>query len=94
VVRLKPNGLRRDALLFGESQSRVVLSVSPDRTDAVLRMAREASVVAEVIGTVGGERLVVEVEADRWGPSCRVDVDVAALADRWGNGLERSLQQP
>jgi len=92
MVRLKPNGLRRDALLFGESQSRVVLSVSRDQTDAVLRMAREAGVVAYAIGTVGGERLVVEVEADRWGPSCRIDAEMATLADRWANGLERSLQ--
>ena len=91
VVRLKPNGLRRDALLFGESQSRVVLSVSPDRTEAVLRIAREGGVAAEAIGTVGGERLVVEVEADRWGPGCRVDADLETLYDRWVNSIEKAI---
>ncbi|MEK6525818.1 MAG: AIR synthase-related protein, partial [Nitrospirota bacterium] len=93
VVRLKPNGLRRDALLFGESQSRVLVSVSPAQTDAVLAIARGVGVAADVIGTVGGERLVIEVEADRWGPGCRIDADVKNLSDHWACSLERSLDQ-
>ncbi|HKW85445.1 MAG TPA: phosphoribosylformylglycinamidine synthase subunit PurL, partial [Nitrospiraceae bacterium] len=93
VVRLNLDGLRRDSLLFGESQSRVVLSVSPAHTDAVLRIAREMGVPAESIGTVGDERLVVEVAPDRVGPGCRIDADLDTLFDRWGRSLERSLSQ-
>ena len=93
VIRLKPNGLRRDALLFGESQSRVLVSVSSAQTDAVLAITRGVGVAADVIGTVGGERLVIEVEADRWGPSCRIDADVKNLSDHWACSLERSLDQ-
>lgn len=91
VVRLSANGLRRDALLFGESQSRVILSVSPARTDAVLQVTRALRVPAKVIGTVGGERLVLDVPADQQGPGCRIDADLATLFDRWAHGLERAL---
>ena len=93
VVRLNSNGLRRDSLLFGESQSRVVLSVGPAHTETVLRIAREVRVPAEVIGTVGGTRLVIDVAADRWGPACRIDADLDTLYDRWGRSLERSIEE-
>ena len=43
---------------FSESASRVVLSVAPDRVDAVLDRAREAGVPAAVVGTATGDRLV------------------------------------
>ncbi len=92
VVRLTLNGLRRDALLFGESQSRVVLSVSPDHADQVLRIAAERGVMAVAIGRVGGGRLVIEVADDRKSPGCRIDVDLTTLQDRWANSLERAIE--
>ena len=93
VVRLSSNGLRRDSLLFGESQSRVVLSVAPAHSETVLRIAGEMGVPAKVIGSVGGARLMIDVEADRWGAACRVDADLDALYDRWAYSLERALSQ-
>jgi len=93
VVRLEPNGLRRDALLFGESQGRVVLSVKPAVVEQVLQRAEKMGVPASAIGSVQGERLVVDVAADRWGAGCRIDADVETLFDRWGNSLERTLEQ-
>ena len=92
TIKLTTDGLRRDALLFGESQSRVVLSVRPEQVDRVLQQAWDAGVPAAKIGTVGGDRLVIDVEGDKVVSGCRVDVDLKTLADRWGNGLERALQ--
>jgi len=40
---------------------------------------------------VGGARLMIDVEADRWGAACRVDADLDALYDRWAYSLERAL---
>jgi phosphoribosylformylglycinamidine synthase len=79
-------------LLFGESQSRVVLSVRPTHCQTVLRRAGEAGVEAAVIGTVGGERLVIDVEAGKRAGGCRIDADLQTLVDRWGNSLERLLE--
>ncbi|TRY24103.1 phosphoribosylformylglycinamidine synthase subunit PurL [Brevibacillus sp. LEMMJ03] len=53
--------LRSDVLLFSESQSRILLSVAQEQTDAVLALAKARGVPAQVIGTTGGERLVVNV---------------------------------
>ncbi len=93
VVRLEPNGLRRDALLFGESQGRVVLSVKPSVAGQVLKTAEKMGVPAATIGSVQGDRLVIDVAADRWGPGCRIDADLETLFDRWGKSLERTLEQ-
>lgn len=53
--------LRADVLLFSESQSRILLSASGEQAAAILALAGEHGVPAENIGTVGGDRLVVNV---------------------------------
>ncbi len=93
VVRLAGQTIRRDALLFGESQSRVVLSVKADAVEKVLAVAQAMGVPAVKIGTVGGERLIIDVEAGRQASACRVDAELKTLLDRWGNSLERALNQ-
>ena len=93
VVRLTGQTVRRDALLFGESQSRVVLSVKPENVDNVLATARLEGVPAAQIGTVGGERLIIDVEPAKQALACRVDADVKSLLEKWGDSLERALNQ-
>ncbi|MEO6544723.1 MAG: AIR synthase-related protein, partial [Nitrospiraceae bacterium] len=93
VVRLSLDALRRDGLLFGESQSRVVLSVKPELADQVLRLAEDAAVPAMKIGTVGGDRFIVEVEKGQWSEGCGIDLTVDQLHDRWAFSIERTLNQ-
>ncbi len=93
VVQLGLGRLRKDSLLFGESQSRVVLSASSGHRERVLKIAGEFGVPAEVIGTVGGERLVVDVVADRPGAGCTIDLSVETMFDRWAKAIERILDQ-
>jgi phosphoribosylformylglycinamidine synthase len=50
------------AALFGESASRVVLSVSPDSVTSVLERAASAGVPARVVGQTGGNRLRMAVD--------------------------------
>jgi phosphoribosylformylglycinamidine synthase len=45
------NSNRLDALLFGESQGRVLVSVSADNKDEVLKMAQENGLSANYLGT-------------------------------------------
>ncbi len=54
--------MRRDALYFGESQSRIILSVHPPMVDELIRLAKMRGVPAAVIGTVGGS--VLEINSD------------------------------
>ena len=91
VVQLHLGRLRRDALFFGESQSRVILSAKPDEAERVLQTAREMGVVASKIGTVGGDRCVVTLDDVPSGPGAKIDVDLVSLFDRWAHALERAL---
>ncbi len=50
---------RLDALLFGESQSRVVVSCARENLNRLQEMAHVASVPLSFLGTVGGEKLTV-----------------------------------
>ncbi|MCS6319195.1 MAG: phosphoribosylformylglycinamidine synthase II, partial [Nitrospira sp.] len=76
VVQLSLDGLRRDAVLFGESQSRIVLSVKAELAERVLNMAWDAGVHATRIGTVEGARLVIQVDGDQQGGGCTVDLEL------------------
>ena len=90
VVKLAAGRIRKDALLFGESQSRVVLSASPAQRQQILDRAVAAGVPADIIGTVGGDRLVVHVGGER-SAATTVDLSVAALHGAWAFSLERTL---
>jgi phosphoribosylformylglycinamidine synthase len=88
VVRLNPGRLRRDAVLFGESQSRVVLSAKPAHRQAILDQAKRLGVPAEIIGSVTGTRLSI-----RLGDAMMVDMSVSTLHDRWALSIEQTLNE-
>jgi phosphoribosylformylglycinamidine synthase len=91
VVTLALGRLRKDAVLFGESQSRVVLSAKPAQRQAILDCASRAGVPVAVIGSVTGGRLVISLEGA--GPAEKViDVPVASLYDQWAFSIERALR--
>jgi phosphoribosylformylglycinamidine synthase len=72
------------ATLFGESASRVVVSVRPEATAAVLAAAHRAGVPAARIGRTGGSAIRIAV-AGKTAIDCRVD----AAEARWAGALER-----
>jgi phosphoribosylformylglycinamidine synthase subunit PurL len=76
---------RLDALLFGETQNRVVLSVAEIDAGRVLKQARLMGVPARRIGTVGGDALVLKTAA---GES---SAKVAELHDAWWNSIARAM---
>ncbi|SLM48621.1 Phosphoribosylformylglycinamidine synthase 2 [Nitrospira japonica] len=92
VVTLPVGRLRHDAVLFGESQSRVVLSSKPENREAVLEHARQRGVPAEIIGGVGGARFVAYVR-DAHSTTRVIDRPVSELYEAWAHSLERTLVQ-
>lgn len=92
VVRLTRGRLRKDAVLFGESQSRVVVSAKPAHRQPILNHARRFGVPIEIMGTVTGGRLIVSV-GDEGSTEPVIDQPVAILHDRWVCALERALNQ-
>ncbi|OQW63601.1 MAG: phosphoribosylformylglycinamidine synthase II [Nitrospira sp. ST-bin5] len=92
VVRLNPGRQRIDAMLFGESQSRIVVSAKPVQRQAILEQAQRLGVPAAVVGAVGGASLVIYLGDER-STTKTIDLPVATIADRWGFSLERRLSQ-
>ena len=72
------------AALFGESASRVLVSVSPDDVTTVLERASAARVPARVIGQTGGNLLRIAVDGDT-----RIDVTVDDAERRWAAAIEQ-----
>ena len=93
MIQLSVGGLRRDALLFGESQSRIVLSVRPERLQQVMTLVKHAGVPAVTIGTVGGTRLVIQVEGHPSAGGCMIDLDLTTLHEQWCYAIPRALDQ-
>jgi phosphoribosylformylglycinamidine synthase len=55
---------RPDAVLFGESQSRIVVSLAPEHWRALETLAHERGVPLHRLGTTGGDRLVIAPHVD------------------------------
>ncbi len=86
--------------LFGESPSRVVVSTRPRYVPALVLLARQHGLVAEELGFVGGERLVIELAgagatgaSEERGSRVADELDVAVhdLRHTWETGLSRAL---
>jgi phosphoribosylformylglycinamidine synthase subunit PurL len=86
--------------LFGESPSRLIVSATPRHAPAVELLARQHGLHVESIGTVGGDRLVVELAgggatgaAEERGSRVADSIDVAIvdLERAWRHGLPRAL---
>ena len=78
-------GDRWDSALFGEGQSRILVSLSPDNLDELRTVCRSQSVPFVEIGVVGGSELRIGDE---------VSANVAELTDAYINGLPRALETP
>ena len=63
-VRSNPN-VRKDAWLFGEAQSRVIVTVPAEQAGVFERFLRSEKTPFEVLGTVTGEK--VHVDGEDWG---------------------------
>ncbi len=86
--------------LFGESPSRLVVTATPRFVPALELLARQHGLPFEALGTVGGERVVIDlVEAGATGPAEErgsriadaLDARVVDLRHAWSHGLERAL---
>ena len=83
-----PNALPASALLFGEAQGRVVVTVRTEKQLAQLtERAGGAGIRATWIGTVGGDRLRIAL-----GPAVLADLPVTLLADTWSNAIPRRME--
>ena len=81
TLTIPADGLRTDALYFGESQSRVVISCATEHLETV-RAAAGKGIAVTVLGTTGGTRLRINDD---------IDAAVDLLADAHAGALEKLL---
>jgi phosphoribosylformylglycinamidine synthase II len=77
------HGLIAESTLFGESASRVVISVEESRADELLARAQAAGVPAARIGKTGGTRLVIHVDG-----APAIDVAILDAEHAWNSAIE------
>ncbi len=78
VIKCSSGGERPDALLFGESQSRIIVSVSPGDLEKLKAIASEKGVTLSELGRVGGERLVIDG---------LIDLELSVIREAWEGAL-------
>ncbi|HWY29104.1 MAG TPA: AIR synthase related protein, partial [Candidatus Acidoferrum sp.] len=76
---------RIDALLFGETQSRVVITCQPHAAVKVVERAKLMDVPAIQIGKVGGDQLTIKTA------QAEFSVPVSELHDAWWNAIARAM---
>jgi phosphoribosylformylglycinamidine synthase II len=73
---------RLDAALFGEAQSRIVVSISPKSSWKLQKLADRFQVAATKLGIVGGERFILKGYTD---------LSLKEIGEAWWGGLDKLL---
>lgn len=76
--------IRPDALLFGESQSRVIVSAPPQTKAAIEAEARRFGLAASLLGRVGGDRLQI----NDW-----IDLPLEQIREVYESAIPRRMAQ-
>ena len=82
-----PETLRPDALFFGETQSRMILSLREADVTRLQAIADHHGVVVTPLGRTGGSRLICR------GRTVNIDIDLAELDRVWRGSLPASFGQ-
>ncbi len=82
-IKLTDN-LRSDALLFGESQSRVILSCESEATADLINHFKKLNVPVAEIGITGGNRLVI---------NDLINIELEKLAESYYNALGQLMER-
>ena len=80
--------IRKDALLFGEAPSRILISIPKSKLSKMEKIAKKYAVPCAVIGKVGGTKLTINC-----GKTKAIDLPLRELSDIWRNAIPRRLEK-
>ena len=80
--------IRKDALLFGESQSRIIISCERKSTKKIEKIARKNKAPCSIIGITGGKRLKLSQ-----GTRELINLPLEDLSKEWSNSLRKRLYE-
>ncbi len=81
-----PAHAARAALLFGESQSRIILGIAPENADRVLAALAAAKIPHSRLGTVGGDQLSITAHG------ATLTSPLAEVSDPFEHSIERAME--
>jgi phosphoribosylformylglycinamidine synthase len=87
ILILEEDGLSDEAVLFGESQSRIVVTARPQNIKKLRDLARKKNVPAAVIGEVRGKSIVINLK-DR----TVVDLPVPKAFRAWKEAIPETFR--
>ena len=90
-VIISQQRLRLDALLFGESPSRVLISIKPEHVNQVLERVQLSGVPVISLGEVTQGKMDVIVQGPHEQPVCQLRMSLSDMADQWHHSLARHL---
>jgi len=80
--------LREDIELFSESQSRALITVSPEKVEEVLKIAYEYQVPAQKVGVVEGKKIAIEVNGKKI-----IDLPLEVLEESWRGRIKWEMER-
>ena len=86
-VELEKRDLREDVLLFGESQSRIIISIAKENLHLLEKLAEEFDIPIKVIGWVVEEDFTIDI-SDKNGSINLINVKVEGIGQIWRKQLD------
>jgi len=78
--------VRKDVLLFGETPSRIVVSLSKDKLSVLEKIAKKYSLPYHILGEVSGERFKIQYK-----DKAIIDLPLTRLSDTWRKAIPSRL---
>ncbi len=81
--------IRIDSLLFGESQSRIIITTSKKDLNLMKKIAAQNKVILTEIGKTGGDRLIINIDWAAKKCSQKINIKISELENIWMNGVNK-----
>ncbi|MCA9453545.1 MAG: phosphoribosylformylglycinamidine synthase II, partial [Nitrospira sp.] len=91
TVILTQDRLRLDALLFGESPSRVVVSVKPEHVKPLKELVEGSGMPCTELGQVTQGNMDITVRGPHDRPVCQISLPISEMSDQWHHALARQF---
>ncbi|MEA3305362.1 MAG: phosphoribosylformylglycinamidine synthase subunit PurL [Candidatus Omnitrophota bacterium] len=85
---LKNDDIRIDEILFGETPSRIIVSLNKDDLSILEGIAKKHAVPCQILGNAGGDKFTVEYKK-----KMIIDFPLTVLSDTWRKAISSRLER-